>query len=89
MLSEMAGLQLLKADLEKIVPHIQPIRVFGGRRDELRTFLRELGIETGIHYRPNHLLGLFGGGRVSLPVTEGFYGELLSLPLHPVSRKQR
>lgn len=83
MLSEVAGLQLLEADLDEIVPHIQPVLVFEGRRDELRTFLGELGIETGIHYRPNHLLGLFGGGGVSLPVTEGLYGELLSLPLHP------
>lgn len=83
LLSGVAGLQLLEADLDEIVPHIQPVLVLGGRRDELRTFLGGLGIETGIHYRPNHLLGLFGGGRVSLPVTERLYGELLSLPLHP------
>ena len=40
-------------------------------------------METGIHWKPNHLLTLFGGGRVPLPVTEQVYGELLSLPLHP------
>jgi len=83
MLSELAGLRLLQVDLNEIVPHIQPIRVLNGRRDELRRFLAESGIETGIHYHPNHLLKFFGGGRVSLPVTEGLYGELLSLPLHP------
>lgn len=83
MLSGVPGLRLLQADLNEIVPHIQPVRVLAGRRDELRQFLGEVGIETGIHYRPNHLLRFFGGGRVSLPVTEGLYGELLSLPLHP------
>jgi dTDP-4-amino-4,6-dideoxygalactose transaminase len=87
MLSEVAGLRLLQADLDEIVPHIQPVRVLGGHRDELRQLLGELGIETGIHYCPNHLLKFFGGGRVSLPVTEGLYGELLSLPLHPALKE--
>jgi len=66
-----------------VVPHIQPVRVLGGGRNELRGFLAERGVETGIHYKPNHLLSFFGGGRVRLPVTERLYRELLTLPLHP------
>jgi hypothetical protein len=31
----------------------------------------------------DHHPGPRGGGRVSLPVKEGLYGELLSLPLYP------
>jgi dTDP-4-amino-4,6-dideoxygalactose transaminase len=57
--------------------------VLNGKRDGLRQFLRERGIETGIHYKPNHLLSFYGGGRESLPVTEQLYDELLTLPLHP------
>jgi dTDP-4-amino-4,6-dideoxygalactose transaminase len=83
LLAEVPGVRLLAADLQEIVPHIQPIRVLDGRRDGLREFLRRQGIETGIHYLPNHLLSYFGGGRLRLPVTERLYGELLSLPLHP------
>jgi dTDP-4-amino-4,6-dideoxygalactose transaminase len=77
------GVALLDADLTEVVPHMQPIRVLGGRRDGLRQHLREAGIPTGIHYKPNHLLTRFGGGDPRLPVTERLYEELLTLPLHP------
>ena len=77
------GLQLLHGDPSRIVPHIFPIRVLNGKRDELRQFLRDRGIESGIHYKPNHLLSFYGGGQVALPVTERLYDELLTLPLHP------
>jgi dTDP-4-amino-4,6-dideoxygalactose transaminase len=73
----------LTADAGQTIPHIQPIRVLEGRRDALRAHLLSQSIETGLHYMPNHLLSLFGGGRDSLPVTENLYRELLSLPLHP------
>lgn len=82
-LAELPGIRLLETDLEEVVPHIQPVRVLDGGRDALRKFLGDLGIETGIHYQPNHLLNFYGGGQVSLPVTEQISAELLSLPLHP------
>lgn len=66
-----------------IVPHIFPIRVLHGNRDALRAHLEKNGVESGIHYKPNHLLSFYGSGRAKLPVTERLYGELLSLPLHP------
>ena len=77
------NLQLLQGDPGPIIPHIFPIRVLNGRRDGLRQFLRDRGIESGIHYKPNHLLSFYGGGREALPVTERLYEELLTLPLHP------
>lgn len=64
-----------------IVPHIMPVRVVNGKRDELREFLSSKGIETGIHYKPSHLLSFFGGGGVSLPNVEKIYSEILTLPL--------
>jgi dTDP-4-amino-4,6-dideoxygalactose transaminase len=81
-------LQLLHGDPGPIVPHIFPVRVLGGRRDGLRQFLRDRGIETGIHYKPNHLLSFYGGGCEALPVTERLYEELLTLPLHPGMRDE-
>jgi len=75
-------LQLLHGDPGPIVPHIFPVRVVNGKRDGLRQFLLEQGIECGIHYKPNHLLSLYGGGQEALPVTERLYEELLTLPLH-------
>jgi dTDP-4-amino-4,6-dideoxygalactose transaminase len=83
-LGDVSALRFLDADLGEVIPHIQPVRVLNGQRNALREFLGTRGIETGIHYQPNHLLSLFGGGRVSLPVTEQLYGELFSLPLHPL-----
>jgi dTDP-4-amino-4,6-dideoxygalactose transaminase len=48
----------------------------------VREALRAENIETGIHYKPNHLLSLYGGGQPRLPVAEELYAEMLSLPLH-------
>ena len=77
------GVQLLETELGPIVPHIQPVRILGRKRDGLRLALESHGIQTGIHYKPNHLLSFYGGGRESLPVCEQLYKELVSLPLHP------
>ncbi len=82
-LAKISGIQLLSTDLGAIIPHIQPILVLQGQRDRLRQFLVKQGIQTGIHYKPNHLLTYYGGGKTQLPITEQLYNELLSLPLHP------
>lgn len=82
-LAGMPGLDLFDSGSEGIVPHIFPLRVLDGRRDMLRAALELAGIQTGIHYKPNHLLTRFGGGTPKLPVAERLYGELLTLPLHP------
>ncbi len=65
--------------------HLYVIRV--GRRDELRSFLGERGIDTGIHYPlPIHLQPAFadlGYARGRFPVTERLVDEVLSLPMFP------
>jgi dTDP-4-amino-4,6-dideoxygalactose transaminase len=65
-----------------VVPHIFPVFIADGKRDGMREALRGENIESGIHYKPNHLLTLFGGGKVSLPVAEELYAQMLTLPLH-------
>ncbi len=89
-LSGVPGLALLQTDPDDdIVPHIFEIRVLHGRKNAVKARLAEAGVPTGVHYKPNHLLTLYGGGRVSLPVAERLYGELVTLPLHPgVSREE-
>lgn len=82
-LSTVQGITLLETDLGAVVPHLMPIRVLSGNRDRLRTALSAAGIETGIHYKPNHLLSFFAQSGLPLPITERVHLELLSLPLHP------
>jgi dTDP-4-amino-4,6-dideoxygalactose transaminase len=65
-----------------IVPHIFPVLIDPTKRDEVREALKREGIETGVHYKPNHLLSYYGGGAVRLPVAEELYTRLLTLPLH-------
>lgn len=73
------------SDFDAVVPHIFPIRIAGLKdRDSLRSRMREKGVETGVHYRPNHTLSLYASHiRGSLPATDSVYPELLTLPLHP------
>jgi dTDP-4-amino-4,6-dideoxygalactose transaminase len=86
----------LLAGGEIITPEIPPggrhvfycyaIRVPGGRRDALRTFLAERGIGTQIHYPvPIHMqeaAQFLGYRKGDLPVTEKVAGEVLSLPMY-------
>ena len=77
------SIELLDQDLSSIVPHIFVIKVKSGKRDDVRRSLLEQGIQTGVHYQPNHILSLYNGENTSLPVTEGLFHKLLTLPLHP------
>lgn len=83
-LSSLSSLNLFIEDKEDfIVPHIIPICVKNGRKEELRHYLEENGIPTGIHYKPNHMLSFFKRDDSTLPITELLHSQLLTLPLHP------
>ncbi len=78
------GIALLTPDPEAwIIPHIFPVRFLNGRRAAVLEALNAAGIPSAQHYKPNHLLSLYGGGRLSLPIAEKLHEELLTLPLHP------
>ena len=73
-------------DYDQVLPHIYVVRIEGlQNRDRLREKLLSYGIETGVHYQPNHVLKLYNkcGSDLALPVTDRIYSEILSLPLHP------
>ncbi len=74
-------LSILKKDIEKISPYCYILRVKKDR-DRLMIFLKERGIETGIHYIPNHLQSFFKKYATRLPVTERIWQEILTLPLY-------
>jgi dTDP-4-amino-4,6-dideoxygalactose transaminase len=74
---------LLPINTHSAVPHIFPIIINNGKRDQLKEFLAQNGIETGVQYKPNHLLSLFNLG-YDLPNAMKLYGSILSLPIHPL-----
>jgi dTDP-4-amino-4,6-dideoxygalactose transaminase len=67
------------------VYHLYVVRV--PRRDQLKAFLQEKGVGTGIHYPvPCHRQQAFRShhsGQGALPVTEQIADEILSLPMYP------
>lgn len=63
------------------------------RRNELQKFLKQKGIETGIHYpKPIHLQQCYKGlGYINgdFPVAEELAGEILSLPMFPELKEEQ
>lgn len=84
LLSGQPQFQLLPQDYDSVVPHIYVARIQGiPDRKLLQARLLERGIQSGIHYQPNHLLCFYrDSAAFPLPLTESVFPELLSLPLH-------
>jgi dTDP-4-amino-4,6-dideoxygalactose transaminase len=63
------------------------------RRDDLRAFLAERGVETAVHYAvPIHLQAAgraLGHAEGSLPVTERQAGRMVTLPVYPELGRKR
>lgn len=76
------GLVLIRHDLDEMFPFFYIVRVLDGRRDALMAHLKSRGIGCGVHYIPNHIQPLFAGSRVSLPVTDQLFEEVVTLPLY-------
>ena len=51
-------------------------------RRKLREKLSEVGIETGIHYKPIHLMKMYKKS-ISLPITERVGKQIVTIPIHP------
>ena len=83
-LNGIKDLLFFETNLNEYTPHIQPIRIINGKRDLVRKILNKNNIETGIHYKPNHLLSIYYNKKMNkLPLTEKLYSQILTLPLHP------
>jgi dTDP-4-amino-4,6-dideoxygalactose transaminase len=82
-LAGVPGVRTPQSDFTDVVPFLYYIRVPPERRDELRRFLGERGVDTGIHWQPGHWFTLLKDcRRGDLSVTERIGREILSLPLH-------
>jgi dTDP-4-amino-4,6-dideoxygalactose transaminase len=79
------NISLLRRDYANVVPHIYVVRISSMRdRRTLQAGLLKRGIQTGIHYQPNHVLSLYHDSTaLPLPVTNDVFPQLLTLPLHP------
>lgn len=80
-LKNINGLELLKRDYLTIAPFNYVIKV-RKNRDAFMHFLKKKGIETGVHYIPNHLQPFFAKYKVKLPVTEKVWKEIVTLPFY-------
>ena len=52
-------------------------------RDRLNTYLKEHGISTGVHYRPNNHYAMYRQYKAATPVSDRVWQKLLTLPLYP------
>jgi len=82
-LESCSGVRTPKTDFKDITPFLYYIRVDKDLRDDLRAFLSDNGVDTGIHWQPGHWFDLFKDCRKgNLDITEVVGREVLSLPLH-------
>ncbi len=83
-LANVDGIKIIPCNYDDIVPHIFVVRITNGKRDEVKKYLNDNGIATGMHYRPNHLLTLFANNQdnTTLAHTDLVYEQLITLPLH-------
>ena len=71
------------------IPFHYCIRVKFGQRIKLVNFLKKKGIDSGIHWRPNHWLSFFKKEKSgNLEVTNRIGKEILSLPFHSLMNKK-
>jgi len=77
-------IKVIQHNYDEVVPHIYVIQIESMKfRDSLRDELLKLGIQTGVHWQPNHQLDFYSDYQIGLKNTEKIYPHLLTLPLHP------
>ncbi len=58
------------------------------RRDDLHDYLHAHGIDSNVHYYPNHLLPIYRPYTTRLPVLEAEWQSILTIPLYPGLREK-
>lgn len=82
-LQDIGELIIPKTNFEDITPFLYYIRVHADKRDALREYLKQQGVDTGIHWQPGHWFTLLKSCRKGdLCVTDRIGREIVSLPLH-------
>ncbi len=81
-LKDVNGVECIPGGYDDITPFMYVIRVKGRKRNELKRYLMENDIESGISYIPCHHFSLYKDCDAKLPVTDEIYEEILCLPIH-------
>jgi len=81
LLSAVEGIECLHHSFHQNAPHIFVVKILNGKRDCLMNSMRNMGIQCGIHYQPNHYLTYYKSD-ISLPVTDTLAKQILTIPLH-------
>lgn len=82
-LGQINSIKTPRSDFEGITPFLYYILVPAENRDQLRQYLSDQGIDTGIHWQPGHTFTMFKTCQCGdLVVTEKIADQILSLPLH-------
>jgi len=80
--NELKGVRPLRVDYTAAAPFMYVLRVPGGRREAFIAALKKCGVDTGIHYIPNHQHPHFAAfSRGPLPVADRLGEEIVTLPL--------
>lgn len=83
MLADLPGIITPQTDFEDASIFHYVIRVLDGRREELATFMKHRGVDTGIHWMPGNRFSRYKNcrGADQIPVTDRIGDEILTLPL--------
>jgi dTDP-4-amino-4,6-dideoxygalactose transaminase len=83
------GIIVPQTDYNEITPFLYYIRVLDDKRDDLKAFLKNNDIDTGIHWQPGHWFSLFKNCRKwDMTVTDLIGKQELSLPLHSFMKRE-
>ena len=66
-----------------VAPFMFPILIGNEKRNELRDYLKDRDIETGISYIPLYHFELFKDNPNLFPNTEAIFNSIICLPIHP------
>jgi dTDP-4-amino-4,6-dideoxygalactose transaminase len=96
LLADVDGLVMPFADAPRHASSVDHLAVVllpeGTNRPDLQTAMREVGVQTSVHYPPIHTFSAYAGtpgaGR-PLPRTDAIAARLLSLPLYPHMREDQ
>ena len=92
LLSHMTGIVTpFVPDSVESVYHLYVIRIEKGSRSGLQEYLKDYGVQTGIHYpTPIHRTPAFAGfNSRGCPVAEEYAERILSLPMYPEMKREQ
>jgi dTDP-4-amino-4,6-dideoxygalactose transaminase len=82
-LSNLGWIESPLGEFASVNPFLYYIRVLNGKRTALRDYMKENGVDTGIHWQAGHSFTFLKDcRRGTLEVTERIVDQILSLPLH-------